>query len=320
MAAVENEALASQAAVSSVRKLMTTGVTHKTKAAIDSGTSLRVSRYDQVAAILLAILLVMGTITALMALIVFADRLFWVTPAVPVTVLEDVGGGGSGSVLGSEQAFEEPTAAEAPQSGVQTPVEQSLASVAAVVAAKAPDFDAVYGSPTLGSGDGTGFGDGRGKGPGGPGTSDGIPAYERWEIRMSAENLAEYAKQLDFFKVELAVAGGGSPVVEYISNVSAARPTVRVGDPKDEHRLRFLHRSGELREGDRQLAAKAGVKTEGRVVFQFYSDATYKSLLALEATRKGNRRIKDVRRTIFGVRPSKGQYEFYIIDQQYMGS
>src|SRR4051794_6810255 len=295
---------------------MSAGPVQKLRRAVTGGASLRVSRYDQVAGMLLATLLVMGTITGLMALILFADRLFWVTPAVPVTVLEDVGGGGSGQTLGSEQAFEEPTAAEAPQSGIQVPVEQSLESVAALVAAKAPDFDAVYGSPTLGSGEGTGTGDGRGKGPGGPGTSEGIPAYERWEIRMSAENLAEYARQLDFFKVELAVAGGGSPVVEYISNLSAAKPTVRVGDPKDEHRLRFLHRSGELREGDRQLAAKAGVKTDGRVVFQFYSDAMYKSLLALEPTRKGNRRIKDVRRTIFGLKSNKGQYEFYVIDQQ----
>jgi hypothetical protein len=299
---------------------MATGAVPKPKPVVHAGLKLRVSRYDQVAGMLLATLLVMGTITALMALILFADRLFWVTPAVPVTVREDVGGGGSGQVLGSEQAFEEPAAAEVPQSGIQVPVEQSLESVAAVVAAKAPDFDAVYGNPTLGTGEGSGTGDGRGKGPGGPGTSDGIPAYERWEIRMAAENLAEYAKQLDFFKVELAVAGGGSPVVEYISNLSAAKPTVRAGDPKDEHRLRFLHRSGELREGDRQLAGKAGVKTEGRVVFQFYSEAMYKSLLALEATRKGNRRIKDVRRTVFGVKSNKGQYEFYVIDQQYMGS
>ena len=137
---------------------------------------------------------------------------------------------------------------------------------------------------------------------------------------MSAANLEEYAKQLDFFKVELGVAGGGNPNVDYISNVSAARPTVRVDDPKNEHRVRFLHRSGELRAADRQLAAKAGVKTDGRVVFQFYSDATYRSLLGLEAARKGNRRLRDVRRTIFGVKANRGQYEFYVIDQQYFGT
>src|SRR5438552_3788337 len=282
--------------------------------------SLRVSRYDQVAGILLSTLLVFGCITLLMFFVWLSSRLVWEAKAVPVTVLEDVGGGGSGTVLGSEQQFEEPSPTEVQQTAAeQVSVEQTLNSISTVVAAKAPDFDAIYGSPSLGSGEGTGMGDGRGKGPGGPGTSDGIPAYERWEIRMSAASLDEYAKQLDFFKIELGVAGGGSPNVDYISNLSAGRPTVRVGDPKSEHRLRFLQRSGELRAADRQLAAKAGVKTDGRVVFQFYSEAMYRNLLTLEAARKGNRRIKDVRRTIFGVRANRGQYEFYVIDQQYLG-
>jgi hypothetical protein len=283
--------------------------------------NLRVSRYDQVAGMLLSTLLVFGVVTLLMFLIWLSGRLFWVAPAIPVMVLEDVGGGGSGQVFGSEQQFEEPTPQELQQQPTaEVSVEQTLQTVSTVVSAKAEELDTVFGSTSLGSGEGTGMGDGRGKGPGGPGTSDGIPAYERWEIRMSAANLDEYAKQLDFFKVELGVVGGGNPNVDYISNLSAARPTVRVGSPKDEHRLRFLHRSGELRAGDRQLAAKAGVKTDGRIVFQFYNEATYRSLLALEAARKGNRRIKDVRRTVFGVKADRGKYEFYVIDQQFLGS
>ncbi len=283
-------------------------------------STLRLSRYDQVAGLLLSSLLVLGVATLLLFLIWLSSRVTWKTEAIPVTVLEDVGGGGSGQVLGSEQQFEEPSPMEVRQPTAEVSVEQSLDSIATVVAAKAPDFDAVYGSPFLGKGEGTGTGDGRGKGPGGPGTSDGIPAYERWEIRMSATNTDEYAKQLDFFKVELGVVGGGNPNVDYVSNLSVAKPTVRVGDPKEEHRLRFLHRSGDLRAGDRELAAKAGVKTDGRVVFQFYNDATYRSLLALEAAKKGDRRIKDVRRTVFGVRAVRGQYEFYVIDQQYLGA
>src|SRR5207247_9501080 len=126
------------------------------------------------------------------------------------------------------------------------------------------------------------------------------------------------AQQLAFRKGGPAVAGGGDPNVHYISNFAAAKPKVRIGKPADEHRLRFLHRSGELRAADRQLAAKAGVKTDGRIVFQFYDDEMYKSLLALEAVRKGNRRIKEVRRTVFGVKANRGRYEFYVIDQQYL--
>jgi len=136
---------------------------------------------------------------------------------------------------------------------------------------------------------------------------------------MTAPNDVEYAKLLDFFKVELGVAGGGRETVDYISNLSAPKPTVRTGDPKKENRLRFLHRSGELRQADRRLAANAGVKTDGRIVFQFYDQATYNKLLALENAKMAPRRIREVRRTIFGVRGAPGRYEFYVIDQHYIG-
>jgi hypothetical protein len=82
-----------------------------------------------------------------------------------------------------------------------------------------------------------------------------------------------------------------------------------------------LHRSGELRQADRQLAAKAKVRTDGRIVFQFYDDRMYQALFGLENARKGNRRIAEVRRTVFGVRETTpGAYEFFVIDQQYVGA
>ena len=296
---------------------------HKPLPDASHGT-LRVSRYDQVASSLLAFLLVFGCVTVLMFFIWLSRRILITRPAVPVTVLEDVGGGGSGTVLGAEQQFEEPSPQEAPQAATSASAavsfEQSLSAVASVVSSNVQELDAVYGSPSIGKGEGTGMGDGKGKGSGGPGTLEGIPAYDRWEIRMSAANLDEYAKQLDYFKVELGVAGGGNPNVDYISKLSSPRPAVRTGDPKDEHRLRFLHRSGELRAGDRQLAERAGVKTEGRIVFQFYDQATYQLLLRLEAAAMGSRRVKDVRRTVFGVKSTAGRYEFYVIEQHYLGT
>ena len=59
---------------------------------------------------------------------------------------------------------------------------------------------------------------------------------------------------------------------------------------------------------------------EGRVVFQFYNQKMYDNLLLLENIRKGQRRIKEVRKTIFGVRGTAGRYEFFVIDQLYMGA
>src|SRR5947208_16390581 len=101
--------------------------------------ALRVSRYDRVAGILLSTLLVFGSITLLMFFVWLSSRLVWEAKAVPVTVLEDVGGGGSGTVLGSEQQFEEPSPTEVQQTAAeQVSVEQTLNSISTVVAAKAP--------------------------------------------------------------------------------------------------------------------------------------------------------------------------------------
>jgi hypothetical protein len=283
--------------------------------------SLSVSAYDQVSGMLIAVLTAFGFIVGLMFMIWYSSQVWLPTPAVPVMVLEDVGGGGSGSGGGErvvEEEFEEPSTDEIPPA-VEPKVEESLDAIS--LAASQPEVMAELTlgelSSSSGNGEGTGQGDGRGPGPGGPGTSDGIPSWERWEVRLNATTLDEYARQLDFFKIDLAVAGGGSPVVTYVSNVANTKPTVRTGSPKDEKRLRFMHRSGALRDADRRLVQKAGVDPGGKVVFQFYSPETYTALLTLENIHKGQRRIIEIRRTIFGVKQAAGKYEFFVISQEY---
>ena len=286
-----------------------------------ANAALSVSAYDQVSGMLISVLTAFGFVVGLMFLAWWSSRIYIPEPAVPVMVLEDVGGGGKGSGGGErvvEEEFEEPSTDEIPPAA-EPKVEESLDAIS--LAASQPEVMAELTlgelSSSSGNGEGTGQGDGRGPGPGGPGTSDGIPSWERWEVRLNATTLDEYARQLDFFKIDLAVAGGGSPVVTYVSNVSTPKPTVRTGAPKDEKRLRFMHRSGALREADRKLVQKAGVDPSGKVVFQFYSPETYTKLLTLENIHKGQRRIIEIRRTVFGVRQTAGKYEFFVISQEY---
>lgn len=286
--------------------------------------ALNVSAYDQVSGMLIAVLTGFGFVVALMFVIWWSSRVWIPKPAIPVLVLEDVGGGGKGSGEGDRpvvEEFEEPSTDEMPASVADTSANVVEALDAISLATSQPEVMAELtlgeASSSSGNGEGTGTGDGRGPGPGGPGTSDGIPAWERWEVRLNATTLDEYAKQLDFFKIELALAGGGSPVVTYVSNVSNPKPSVRTGAPKAEKRLRFMHRSGALRDADRKLVQKAGVDPSGKVVFQFYSEETYKALLTLENIKMAPRRIIEVRRTVFGVRQTGGKYEFYVISQDY---
>lgn len=283
---------------------------------------LQVSAYEQASGLLLAGLVLVGFLAGVMGVGWYSTRL-WITKPLAVkvgTAPKDVGSkpGGKGDGLGERpivQEFEEPAAGEAPtaEPKIETLDAISLAAAQPEVLA---EFHLGEHSSLKGKGKGNKDGDGDGDTEG-PGTEPGVPAWERWEVRLNAATTDEYARQLDFFQIELGVAGGGNPSVTYISQVAAAQPRVRTGNPRDEKRLRFLHRSGALRDADRKLAAKAGVDTEGKVVCQFYSQPMYDQLLALENAAMSPRPISAVRRTVFGVREVAGRFEFYVISQEY---
>jgi len=284
---------------------------------------LRTSNFEQASAMLTSMLMLIGVITIAMFVAWLSATIVWDRPVADV-VLEDVGGGSSGNTMpGGEKDLEDPSPEEVKEVMVEDKAtDAGFEAITSLVSTAAVDLDAVDsvgGSTALGSGEGTGTGDGKGRGPGGPGTSDGIPAWERWEIKFSSNDINLYAQQLDFFKVELGVAGGGIDVLNYCSNFTAATAKKRSGGPKEEKRLFFLYKSGDLREADRALARKAGIEVTDRVVFQFYTPEMYKQLLTLENVRMkaANKRIIEVKKTTFGLRGTPGKWEFYVMDQQY---
>jgi hypothetical protein len=253
-----------------------------------------------------SILLLFAVVTTGMFLAWLSATIVWVQPIAQVNI-EDVGGGNFGNNLtGGEKELVEPGADEMREIVATEKADPALESITSLVSIEAAASDAKDSTAGTSS-----------SGPSGPGTFDGIPAWERWEIKFTANDFNVYAQQLDFFNVEIGVAGGGIDVIDYCSNFSAAMPSKRVGTPKNEKRLFFLCKEGNLREADRTLARAAGIEVTDRVVFQFYTPEMYTKLLTLEAERKGKRRIIEVKKTTFGLRGLPGKWEFYVIDQQY---
>jgi len=223
--------------------------------------------------------------------------------------VEDVVGGSSGdSLTGGEKELLQPVVEEMQEVAAPAQVDPVLDSISTLVSIEAVASDEE---------DSVDLWSRKKVGPEGSGDKVGTPAWERWEIKFSSNDVNLYAQQLDFFKVELGVAGGGIDVVEYCSNFSVATPIRRVGAPKDEKRLFFLYKSGSLRDADRTLASKAGIEVADRVVFQFYQPDMYRQLLMLENERMGKHRISEVLKTTFGVRGIPGKWEFYVLDQTY---
>jgi hypothetical protein len=281
----------------------------------DSRAGLRVSAYDQVASLLIALLIVIGFFVALLFIIWLTSRLLFTQRAIPVELVEYSGRGHHAA--GFERDLEEPGLEELEEM-VEPSLEVTLEAVTDLVSSQAAAFDMIE-SAADATGSGTGMGDSRPPGPMGEGADDVVPPWERWEIRFATTGVDAYARQLDFFKIELGAAGGGSPVVEYASNLAAARPTVRTGKPEDEDRLYMTYRNmdSQLAAFDRQLLTKAGIRIDRRLVLQFYSKELERQLMTLEASTPAarGRKPQEYQKTIFGVRPARSGFEFYVVDQ-----
>ncbi len=270
--------------------------------------SLQVSAYDRASGLLIALLIIIGCFVLVLLLIWLTQRVLAVAHVVPVELLEP---GGAEGTVGTEQGFEQPDTEEV-QELIEPELEAALESIADAVSTKAAQLENVRYAPA-----GAGSSGHLDRGRGGRGDADVIPRWERWEIGYNATSRQAYAEQLDFFGIELAATGGGKPLIEYATNLSAAKPVRKTGPSTGEDRLYMLWQSGPLQRADRELLAAAGIDVRRRILVQFFPAHVEQNLAQLEVAYAQNRDVTKIGKTIFGVRegPDK-KYEFYVMEQQ----
>lgn len=151
----------------------------------------------------------------------------------------------------------------------------------------------------------------------GPGNGGGVAAELRWFIRFAdGSSLTEYAKQLDFFGIELgAIMPDGR--LAYISGLSGTPKVRYAASGKDEKRLYMKWEGGERRKADEQLFKKAGITVGKNVIFHFYPQQTEALLVSLE-TAFAKRNLREIRRTYFSVNTKGRGYEFQVTRQMYL--
>ncbi|MCA9138296.1 MAG: hypothetical protein KDB00_16110 [Planctomycetales bacterium] len=277
---------------------------------------LRLSRFDSVTSLFFALILFLGAFVLMMFII-------WVLsgepdpPLIP-PIIENPPGRGE-NPEGFERDFEPPGAEE-----VEDLMEPTLAdTIEAVtdavssVAASLTTADTNAAASTAG----TGQGDSRPPGPMGEG-DDIIGRWERWELTFSANGKKDYAKQLDFYKIELgAFGGGGANVIEVANNLSGS-PKKRVNtDPASEKRLYFSWKlSNPLLQYDKQLLGAASIQTNGRNVVRFIPPELENILANMEkdyAESKGKKFPGSIAKTVFESKAEGGGYAFTIVSQRY---
>jgi hypothetical protein len=267
---------------------------------------LKVSAYDRVAGALLALLWLTGLLVLLLFLLWLTTRAFPSRHVAAIQYVDDLAGGEP--AVGTGRDFEEPGLDEL-QDLAKPSVEESLAAIADVVAAEAAGLEALSAAAAQGQGEGS-------RQRAGEGGSASVPRWQRWEIQFSAGNLAEYARQLDAFGIELGAVGGRQQI-DLAGQLSGNAPRRFQRQADQEDRLYMTWRSGRLRQFDRQLLVQAGIPVADRLLVQFYPPEVEATLARLERERAGKRPLEAIRRTIFGVRRNNAKYEFYVVDQDY---
>jgi hypothetical protein len=268
---------------------------------------LQVSAYDRVAGMLIALLVLVGASVLTLLIMRLTSRIFAAQAAVPV-VLEQIGDGGG--ALGDSMEMEAPSLEETDLE--QPELTDTLSAVTDAIAAQAAVLEnpALYAEMNQKGG---GRGDGRMAGSGG-----GRPGRPRqWEFRFPEGNTVDtYARQLDFFGIELGVLMPGNKV-EYAFNLSRGRPDRRTGPADQEKRYYLTWRRGGLQEADRELLDRAGIAPEGRLILKFVPPELEAQLLGLERAKAGDD-VDRIAATYFGVLPEGAGFRFYVMDQRYM--
>lgn len=278
-------------------------------------SALHVSRFDQVAGLLVALLIMVGVAVLGMFIIWLTATLVFRISPVRVKLVENPPGRGD-HAEGFERDLEAPGMEEMPELA-EPQLEAAMEAITDAVSTVAASMDAVSTPSTATSQGEGGMGDSRPPGPLGEGDNI-IPRWERWEIRFESSSLNAYAKQLDFFKIELGAAGGGKKNVDYASNLAGSPKTYTQPGNKDQ-RLYMTWRGGTLQQYDRQLLQKARINTRNRLVLQFYPEEVEQELAWIEkenADRQG-KVLAEYLKTVFAVEPSGGGWKFVVKEQRF---
>jgi hypothetical protein len=140
--------------------------------------------------------------------------------------------------------------------------------------------------------------------------------HERWEIRLPPDvTLESYARQLDFFGIELGIIGGTDEVV-YLSHLAEPQPKQRTAVASREGRLYMTWQRGGLAEADRKIAAHAKINTKGKLIAMFCPPRIEKELADLERAAAKDKKIDVVQKTVFGILPDGQGFKFHVITQE----
>lgn len=276
----------------------------------------RISRFDVVTSLFMALILFIGTFVLMLFIIWLTSR--WSFPPRPIEPIIENPAGRGDNPEGFERDFEPPGAEEVEEL-MEPTLQDTLEAVTDAVSRVAGALVTTETEATATT-TGTGKGDSRPPGPEGEG-EDIIPRFERWQLNFTARDLRSYAVQLDFYLIELGAVGGSIQGVDIAKNLAGGPQTYRIVDTESEKRLYFMWNSpSPLMEFDRQLLQQAAIALPNRQMLKFIPKELENHLAQIEleySAAHGHPSVTEIAKTVFESKSDAGGYKFEVISQRY---
>ena len=273
-----------------------------------------VSSYDRLNATLISVILLFGFLVSVLFMI-------WLTS---VFEYEQKGGVVMTTTIG-EEGDEKPEGFEDDifDPGVEDFFEVETPQLANALEAVTDAVSSVKASLEKRSGDAAVMGKGGGYGSreGGPGGSGkGIPDYKRWNINYQCDNINDYTKQLDFFKIDIGVVSAKTNDIWRVTNLTGGPRSSKTSRANEKKTLRFAHIKQRMKKWDQSLVKRSGAPTENVVLVQFYPEQTRQHIRQQEANylAAAGRELKDVKKTELKVERSDNGFQFTVTAVKYL--
>jgi hypothetical protein len=273
---------------------------------------LTVNNYDRTATLLLALLLLVGFSVLGLVVVFFTSRTFPTIEPVPVVPVEASSATANQGLATEPDQPGEDEAPDLTEPQLQNTLE-AIASASAIRQAVLSD-EAFEGGEEVGKGKGEG--DARMAGEGTEGVVERVPRWERWKIRFEPRSTKEFARWLDYYKIEIGVLGRDN-MVHYAFNLSNEIPSNRAEPPTKETRGYTSAADGPMPKLTMQLARKANIASQGEIVLLFYPFEVESILWNMEKLHAEDRDANSIRETVFTVVGGRKGFTFEIVDQKY---
>lgn len=164
-----------------------------------------------------------------------------------------------------------------------------------------------------GDGKGKQTADQRRKGPDGYGPS----GVNRLSVDFEVADKDEYAKLLDYFKIDIGVLTLESGHIDYVTRFSGNdKPKRFQGSTRTERRNTVTPLQLRFREWDNEFVRASGAELDenGQIVKQFWSKELIDRLIHLEAIALANKNIdtRQVKKTMFEIKRNNDRFEIYV--------